>query len=199
MPDSSSNVTTIAVAAIGAIGAIAAAAFANWDKIVRADPVPAPQVAQHTAETPAAVEPSAPAAPTAAKDDADSKMPPLRLANLVGEWKSTITTREPVFGSLRLRAEGALVRFSAVAAKPCSDAAGCAYAVMLDPERATLSEGRRAWQLPRMPLDGATWAPPGTTAVSMTVTRNIAEPRKLYAHVTLYGGQASEYDDVFVR
>jgi hypothetical protein len=37
------------------------------------------------------------------------------------------------------------------------------------------------------------------TAVSMIVTRNIAEPRKLYAHVTLYGGKTTEYDDIFIR
>jgi hypothetical protein len=208
MPDASSNSTTIAVAAIGAISALGAAAFANWDKIVKPAPEPAPVVHAAVAAEPAApsaiVVPAAQAAPTTqaasatAADGVDEKAPALRLANLLGDWKSS-TSPEPVFGMLRLRAEGQLVRFRAVASKACTDAAGCAYATLLDPAQATLHEGRREWQLPRTPLVGASWAPAGTTAVSMTVTRNIAEPRKLYAHVTLYGSATTSYDDVFVR
>ena len=203
MPDSSSNSTTIAVAAIGAISALGAAAFANWDKIVKPAPESAPIVHPAVVTEPAA--PNAVIAPTVAPvatastaDGVDDKAPALRLANLLGDWKSS-TSPEPVFGSLHLRSEGQLVRLRAVASKACTDAAGCAYATLLDPAQATLHEGRREWQLPKAPLVGASWAPPGTTAVSMTVTRNIAEPRKLYAHVTLYGSATTSYDDVFVR
>jgi hypothetical protein len=206
MPDSSSK-TTIAVAAIGAMSALGAAALANWDKISRsmaADPAPHVVAAPTPAPAPPAPQPAVAPTPaaqvtTTAASEAGDKAPPFRMANFVGDWKSTTTVPGAVFGTLRLRAEGSLLALHAFSAQPCRDAAGCAYAAVIDPARESFRDGRREWQLPKTPVPGATWVPAGTTAISMNVTRNVAEPHKLYAHVTLYGERTVDYDDVFIR